>query len=233
MSRLPFDDENRTSRRSKVPRFRRCQRHRRDGSTCPGADPVTSSTVSELNATIRDLLENQLQNVWVEGEISNARVWNTGHMYFTLKDSASQIKAVMFRSAVRYLKFKPEDGLKVVARGKISVYDPEGRVSDHLRAHRAEGPRLPAAGLRTAQEEARGRRAVRSGAQASAAGAAPPHRPRHLDRRRGAARHHSRAAPALSERAPGDLADARPGRRRRPRSGACDPQGRAHRSAST
>src|SRR5687768_17911243 len=47
-------------------------------------------------------------------------------MYFTLKDSASQIKAVMFRSAVRYLKFKPEDGLKVVARGKVSVYDPKG-----------------------------------------------------------------------------------------------------------
>jgi len=86
----------------------------------------TVLTVSELNATIRDLLENQLQNVWVEGEISNARVWNTGHMYFTLKDGASQIKAVMFRSAVRYLKFKPEDGLKVVARGKISVYDPKG-----------------------------------------------------------------------------------------------------------
>ncbi len=54
------------------------------------------------------------------------RVWNTGHLYFTLKDGASQIKAVMFRSAVRYLKFKPEDGLKVVARGKISVYDPKG-----------------------------------------------------------------------------------------------------------
>ena len=92
-------------------------------------------TVTELNATIRDLLENQLPNVWVEGEISNARVWNTGHLYFTLKDGASQIKAVMFRSAVRYLKFKPEDGLKVVARGKISVYDPKGEyqiVCEHM-----------------------------------------------------------------------------------------------------
>ncbi len=92
-------------------------------------------TVGELNATIRDLLENQLQTVWVEGEISNARVWNTGHMYFTLKDSASQIKAVMFRSAVSYLKFKPVDGLKVVARGKVSVYDPKGEyqiICEHL-----------------------------------------------------------------------------------------------------
>jgi exodeoxyribonuclease VII large subunit len=83
-------------------------------------------SVGELNAKIRDLLENELQTIWVEGEISNARVWNTGHLYFTLKDSGSQIKAVMFRSAVRYLKFKPEDGLKVVARGKVSVYDPKG-----------------------------------------------------------------------------------------------------------
>ena len=83
-------------------------------------------SVGELNAKIRDLLENELQTVWVEGEISNARVWNTGHLYFTLKDSGSQIKAVMFRSAVRYLKFTPEDGLKVVARGKVSVYDPKG-----------------------------------------------------------------------------------------------------------
>jgi exodeoxyribonuclease VII large subunit len=95
----------------------------------------TVLTVSELNATIRDLLENQLHTVWVEGEVSNARVWNTGHMYFTLKDGASQIKAVMFRSALRYLKFKPEDGIKVVARGKVSVYDPKGEyqiICEHM-----------------------------------------------------------------------------------------------------
>ncbi len=100
-----------------------------------GSSSRTILTVSELNASIRDLLENSLQNVWVEGEISNARVWNTGHMYFTLKDSASQIKAVMFRSAMRYLKFKPDDGLKVVARGKVSVYDPKGEyqiICEHI-----------------------------------------------------------------------------------------------------
>ena len=111
------------------------------GSTSSGVPKVpapptrTILTVSELNATIRNLLENELQTVWIEGEISNARVWNTGHMYFTLKDSASQIKAVMFRSAVRYLKFKAEDGLKVVARGKVSVYDPKGEyqiICEHL-----------------------------------------------------------------------------------------------------
>jgi hypothetical protein len=61
-------------------------------SGTPGTVGRVVLSVSELNATIRDLLENQLQNVWVEGEISNARVWNTGHLYFTLKDGASQIK---------------------------------------------------------------------------------------------------------------------------------------------
>jgi exodeoxyribonuclease VII large subunit len=131
MSRLPFDEEPKNQNPARVPSVPGVP----TGSTgiVPNAVPEvptraarTVLTVSELNATIRDLLENQLQNVWVEGEISNARVWNTGHLYFTLKDGASQIKAVMFRSAVRYLKFKPEDGLKVVARGKISVYDPKG-----------------------------------------------------------------------------------------------------------
>jgi exodeoxyribonuclease VII large subunit len=125
MSRLPFDEVPRVPKVPEVPAVPKV----------PKPPVRTILTVSELNATIRDLLENALQNVWVEGEISNARVWNTGHMYFTLKDGASQIKAVMFRSAVRYLKFKPEDGLKVVARGKVSVYDPKGEyqvICEHI-----------------------------------------------------------------------------------------------------
>src|SRR5512141_466752 len=72
-------------------------------------------TVSELTAAIRGVLETSFGDVWVEGEISNCRVWNTGHMYFTLKDGGAQIKAVMFRSAVRYLKFKADDGQHVTA----------------------------------------------------------------------------------------------------------------------
>ena len=62
-------------------------------------------------------------------------MWNTGHLYFTLKDSASQVRGFMFRSSLRDLKFKPADGLKVVARGKISVYEPKGEyqlVCGHL-----------------------------------------------------------------------------------------------------
>jgi exodeoxyribonuclease VII large subunit len=92
-------------------------------------------SVSQLNAAIRDLLDTQLGELWVEGEISNCRVWNTGHMYFTLKDDTSQIRGVMFRMALRYLRFKPEDGLRVVARGRVSVYDPKGEyqiICEHM-----------------------------------------------------------------------------------------------------
>jgi exodeoxyribonuclease VII large subunit len=83
-------------------------------------------TVSELTAEIRALLETSVGEIWVEGELSNCRVWNTGHLYFTLKDASAQLKGVMFRSALRALRFRPEDGLRVVARGRISVYEPKG-----------------------------------------------------------------------------------------------------------
>ncbi len=99
----------------------------------PGPRRVLS--VSELTGRIRTLLEERFIEIWVEGELSNCRVWNTGHMYFTLKDASAQIKGVMFRSALRYLRFKPQDGLRVVARGRLSVYDPKGEyqiVCEHL-----------------------------------------------------------------------------------------------------
>jgi exodeoxyribonuclease VII large subunit len=83
-------------------------------------------SVSQLTAQLRGLLESRFMEIWVEGEISNSRIWNTGHMYFTLKDAGAQIKRVMFRSALRALRFAPQDGLRVVARGHLSVYDPKG-----------------------------------------------------------------------------------------------------------
>jgi len=92
-------------------------------------------TVTELTVRVRDLLEERFFEVWVEGELSGVRLWNTGHLYFTLKDSSSLLKGLMFRSALRYLKFKPADGMRVVARGKISVYEPKGEyqiVCEHL-----------------------------------------------------------------------------------------------------
>jgi exodeoxyribonuclease VII large subunit len=92
-------------------------------------------TVTELTVRVRDHLEERFFEVWVEGELSGVKLWNTGHLYFTLKDSSSLLKGLMFRSALRYLKFKPADGLRVVARGKISVYEPKGEyqiVCEHL-----------------------------------------------------------------------------------------------------
>ena len=84
------------------------------------------------------MLESSYPQIWVEGEISNARLWKTGHLYFTLKDARAQIRAVMFRSTVNLLRFKPENGQHVVARGRVSVYDAKGEyqiVCEHLEPH--------------------------------------------------------------------------------------------------
>ena len=83
-------------------------------------------TVSQLTSDIRHVLESEFAKVAVEGEISNCRPWTTGHVYFTLKDGGAQIRAVMFRSAARQLKFRIEDGQRVIARGRIGVYDVKG-----------------------------------------------------------------------------------------------------------
>ena len=98
-------------------------------------EPRRVFSVSQLTDRIRSLLEERFFEIWVEGELSNCFVAKTGHMYFTLKDTQAQIKAVMFRSAIRYLRFKPQDGLRVVARGRLTVYDPKGEyqiVCEHL-----------------------------------------------------------------------------------------------------
>lgn len=83
-------------------------------------------SVSELNAEIKSLLEESYPFVWIYGEISNFRIPVSGHFYFALKDSASQISAVMFRGQQRNLKFMPEDGMSVTGMGRLSVYDPRG-----------------------------------------------------------------------------------------------------------
>ena len=82
--------------------------------------------VSELTGRIRELLEGAFEDVWVEGEISNCHAAQSGHLYFTLKDARAQIRCVCFRDQARLLKFRPEDGLLVTARGSISVYDQRG-----------------------------------------------------------------------------------------------------------
>jgi exodeoxyribonuclease VII large subunit len=83
-------------------------------------------SVTELNAEIKTLLEEDFSFIWIYGEISNFRTPVSGHFYFTLKDAASQISAVMFRGQQRNLKFRPEDGMSVTGMGRLSVYEPRG-----------------------------------------------------------------------------------------------------------
>ena len=83
-------------------------------------------SISELTAEIKTLLEDSFPFVWLFGEISNFRIPASGHYYFSLKDTASQINAVMFRGQQRQLKFEPEDGMSVTAMGRLGVYEPRG-----------------------------------------------------------------------------------------------------------
>jgi exodeoxyribonuclease VII large subunit len=83
-------------------------------------------SVEQLNRQIRQLIEGELDLVWVQGELSNFKAHSSGHFYFSLKDAKSQIRAVMFRGHNTHLKFKPTDGLEVIIRGRVTVYEPRG-----------------------------------------------------------------------------------------------------------
>jgi exodeoxyribonuclease VII large subunit len=83
-------------------------------------------TVSELTQEIKDILETQFADILVEGEISNLKVPPSGHVYFTLKDDFSQIRVVLFKNQARSLRFSPEDGLHVICRGRVSLYEKRG-----------------------------------------------------------------------------------------------------------
>jgi exodeoxyribonuclease VII large subunit len=83
-------------------------------------------SVTELTAQLRSALEERFPTVWVEGEISNFKVYASGHAYFTLKDADAQIKAVLFRNRARRIRFEPADGLHVMAFGSIEVYAQRG-----------------------------------------------------------------------------------------------------------
>ncbi len=83
-------------------------------------------TVSELTARIRELLAKNFTDISVQGEISNCREAQSGHIYFTLKDERSQVRCVFFKQQQRGIKFRPEDGLQMTVRGSISVYEQRG-----------------------------------------------------------------------------------------------------------
>ena len=92
-------------------------------------------TVSKLTARIRSLFEENLGPVWVEGEVSGLRRPASGHMYLSLKDPEAQLRAAVFRNRLRYMAFRPEDGMHVLAFGRLDVYGPRGDyqlIIDHL-----------------------------------------------------------------------------------------------------
>jgi len=84
--------------------------------------------VRDLVASVRTHIEREYSDAWVEGEISNFRTPESGHLYFTLKDGDSQIRVVMFRSSARLLRFRPADGLQVVVRGRVTIYEERGEL---------------------------------------------------------------------------------------------------------
>jgi exodeoxyribonuclease VII large subunit len=92
-----------------------------------GPDPRYFS-VSELTQAMRTTLASQFSDIWISGEISGTKVPASGHYYFTLKDDRAQLRCVCYKLTARYLKFKPQDGVAVLARGRIDVYDARGEV---------------------------------------------------------------------------------------------------------
>src|SRR3954469_893667 len=128
---LPFEEEPQPEEELPVTHERHATRP--PAAATPAERRIFS--VTDLTLRVRDTLEQSIGQVWVEGELSNCRVWNTGHLYFTLKDDRSQLRGFMFKTALRYLRFKPTDGTRVVARGRLSVYEPKGEyqlVCEHL-----------------------------------------------------------------------------------------------------
>src|SRR5215831_17373847 len=86
----------------------------------------TVLTVSEVTERIKIVLEDTFFDLWVEGEISNLRTPSSGHTYLTLKDEQGQLRAILFKMQRRYLRFDPKDGMLVIVRGRISLYEPRG-----------------------------------------------------------------------------------------------------------
>lgn len=102
---------------------------------------VKSLTVTELNQYVKKIMENDfiLRNILVQGEISNCKVHTSGHAYFSLKDSGGKINCVMFRNDLSQVSFEPENGMKVKVKGRVSLYEKEGKYQFYIREMAREG----------------------------------------------------------------------------------------------
>ena len=171
-------------------------------------------TVSQLTDRIQGVLETELFDVWVEGEVSNLRFAESGHWYFSLKDADAQVRAVVWKKDARLVKFRPRDGMKVLARGSLRVYPPRG---EYQLAVQVLEP-LGKGSLQQAFEELKAK-LEREGLFEAARKRALPALPRRVGvvsspDRRGDPRHPARAAHALREPRAGALPRARAGRGR-------------------
>jgi exodeoxyribonuclease VII large subunit len=105
------------------------------GLAAPQPEGAGALTVSQLNRLAREILEEGFPDVWVRGEVSRFLAHASGHWYFTLKDEGAAIKAAMFRGANRAMRFQPTEGMQVLARGRVSIYEQQGSyqiVVEHL-----------------------------------------------------------------------------------------------------
>jgi exodeoxyribonuclease VII large subunit len=84
--------------------------------------------VTDLVSAVRTTVERGYTDIWVEGEVSNFRPAESGHLYFTLKDGDAQLRVVMFRSQARLLRFRPDNGMQIIARGRVTIYDVRGEL---------------------------------------------------------------------------------------------------------
>ncbi|MGL4906152.1 MAG: exodeoxyribonuclease VII large subunit, partial [Plesiomonas sp.] len=99
-------------------------------------------TVTRLNQTVRQLLETQLGQVWISGEISNLSIPVSGHWYFTLKDTQSQVRCAMFRNSNRKVTFRPQNGQQILVRANITLYEPRGDFQIVIEGMQAAGDGL-------------------------------------------------------------------------------------------
>ena len=122
-------------------------------------------TVSDLVRMVRDTLDAGLGEGWVVGEISNARLAPSNHFYFTLKDSRSAINVVMFKSAFQRMRFKVVDGMEVIVRGRVQVFEQRGTLQLYAEEMEPRGRRRAAGRIRAVEAAPRSRRTVRSSPQ--------------------------------------------------------------------
>ena len=91
-----------------------------------GREAAVVIPVSDLNRRVRTLLENHFETLWVSGELSNVKKAPSGHWYFCLKDPGAQVECAMFRARAQFLDFRPENGLRVEVRARVTLYEPRG-----------------------------------------------------------------------------------------------------------